>query len=94
MPLASARQIAGTAGGSVNTAAVCCQTVGGGGWPGDSDEGVIMEVRASSGWVGGGVEQGAHLLHSACFSSCFLQLLWAEGRQKRVGGEDEEEPRG
>lgn len=93
MPLASARQIAATAGGSVNTAAVCCQTRrgrGGGGWPGDSDEGVIMEVRASS-WVGGAGSAPPAL------RLLFLLLPTASlgfGRQKRAGGEDEDEPRG
>lgn len=39
-----------------------------GGCPGDGDECVIMEVRASSGWD--------------LSSFCFLQLLWAPGGRR------------
>lgn len=82
-------------GGSVNTASVwVCDAkqwrgrrrrggcAGRSGGPGDSDECVIMEVRASSGGI-------------CCTAAlpllwlCFLQFLWALG----VGGEKEAELR-
>lgn len=54
--------------------------VGRSGGPGDSDECVIMEVRASSGGWGGSAALPLLWL-------CFLQVLWALG----VGAEEEAE---
>lgn len=91
MLLASMQQIAEMAGGSVNTASVMPNSGGGGRWrggcPGDSDECVIMEVRAPSGWDlscvcvwDGGDGGGRELLSPASLGL-------------RVGGEREDGPR-